>query len=824
MGCDTAFENFEVFKKEIESYISQDINESETRSKLIDSLLVNVLGWSEQHIKREEKLDSGYYDYFVSIPGFSFIIEAKRCFHEFELPVSGDKLKIKTLLKSNQKLFDQLRSYCLDKGCPYGVLTNGKQYILTKLFNIDSTDWHENECLIFRSIEDIDNKFVSFFNNLSFEALVKNGTFNYISTASIIDYKTITSTIVDRDEELIRNSLSSELSPIIDQIFGDLFSEDFESDIDFIKKCFVENQETKKNREDIHRLFADKAPQLQNINPTVNTKNLSEEIIGKIVETPNQIRNLTPPKPIIIIGTKGAGKSTFINYLFNYRENEILKDNNIVATVDLINVIGVDDYDEKSIAKEIFSRIDSNYPELQLHSLKTLIRIYYDIIKKKDDGVWSYIKANDYAEYQKKLSEFLEESTSDLFEHLRLLNLYLIKERRKRIVVVIDNADQFPDVVQEKVYLFAHTLAKKCYLGTIISLREGYYYKWRNSKPFDAYISHVYHITAPIYSEVLSKRINYSLEKKMPQEGQIEGADKTGKKYQLHKSDVYNFLLTLNNSLFSEKQSDIIDFLNYTTHPNIREGLRVFNNFLTSGHTNIESYIIKNKFENSKDTYKIPIHEFVKSIALYNKLYYHSENSTVKNLFQIEEESPDIFIKFYILLDLMQNLDIHGQGSRFAPISTIIENFTSLGYKTKHISAALEKLLEFNMIDSDNHYLDIVHDGLTSDGKMAITSKGYYYVKILVTKFHYLDAVLQDTPILIPSAFEKIRSEFPLSDKNGKRDLEKRFNSVVAFVEYLFEMDKKQPPQVLTKFGHVSRYILSGLETDLKRIKGFLKN
>ena len=40
-----------------------------------------------------------------------------------------------------------------------------------------------------------------------------------------------------------------------------------------------------------------------------------------------------------------------------------------------------------------------------------------------------------------------------------------------------------------------------------------YYYKWRNSPPFDAFESNVYHISAPRYNEVLQKRINYTLSK-----------------------------------------------------------------------------------------------------------------------------------------------------------------------------------------------------------------------------------------------------------------------------------------------------------------------
>lgn len=822
MNLDLSYENFELFKNEIRNYIGDDLNESDTRSKLIDALLKSVLGWREDDIKREEKLDSGYYDYFLSIPGFSFVIEAKRSFDNFELPKTGTRTKIKSILKSNNELFNQLRSYCIDKGCPYGVFTNGNQYIITKLYNTDSTDWKENDCLIFRSIDEIETRFVEFFNNLSYDSLKESGTFDYVSTQSLIEHKTVSSTLIDRDKELVRNPLSSLIAPIIDRVFGDIFHEDFENDIEFIKKCFVDNDETKKNRDDIHRLFEDKAPEIANINPIVNTTNLKNSIKSRIISSEVNIRNLIPPKPIVIIGTKGAGKTSFINYLFNYEDNDDLKENSIIANIDLRKFFNnKNDFDEVEISKQILNSIYKKYPELELHSFKTLLRIYQDVIKKNDEGIWMLYKENEISEYNRKVSEFLENSINDIFEHLRLLNIYLIKERRKRIVVIIDNADQFADTVQENVYLFAHSLANKCYFGTIISLREGYYYKWRNSPPFDAYDSHVYHITAPKYSEVLNKRIKYLLEKLPKDESPLSGEDSVGKRYIMSNSDVYRFLNTLNQSIFSERQTKLIDFLSYTTHPNIREGLRVFNIFLTSGHTNVSDYILKNKYKSKgKDfIHQIPLHEFIKSIALVNKLYYNSEHSIINNIFIPDNDNNDHFIKFYILLDLLKIFELRGSGNRFVEAKGIINIFTSYGYKTKTVLLALEKLLFFNLIDTEDHGLDVDEIVNFHQKNIAITSKGHYYIKELIFKFHYLDLVLQDTPILLKESFDKIRSTFPTSESNGKRDLDLRYKTVINFVDYLYEMDKKQPAQLLSKFGKVSEYILSGLNSDLERLK-----
>src|SRR5690606_908810 len=118
--------------------------------------------------------------------------------------------------------------------------------------------------------------------------------------------------------------------------------------------------------------------------------------------------------------------------------------------------------------------------------------------------------------------------------------------------------------------------------GTVISLREGYYYKWRLSPPFDAYESNVYHVTAPKYAEVLQKRIDFTLEKITLERNTI-GEAGPGSKMEITNQSVIEFLSGLKNSLFSEHNSSLLDFLSYTTYPNIREGLKIFKQFLTSG-------------------------------------------------------------------------------------------------------------------------------------------------------------------------------------------------------------------------------------------------
>lgn len=823
-NIDESYLEFEKIKEDIESFIIQDHNESDTRSKIIDNYLLNVLGWDEKEIKREGHLDSGYFDYKISCPAISFVVEAKRTFKEFILPSGHKKTKFKSIYKENIDVITQIRSYCGDIGLQYGIITNGKQFIIGKFFNTDGTDWKDNFCLLFHDIEDVKSRFVEFFENTSKFAIINNGGFKFDYLPIDIEAKTILSTLLNRDKEIDRNNLSAQISPLIDRFFGEIFSSEIEDDIDFIKECFVENKEIKKNRDEIERLFADKVPEIANVVKAVNTISIVDQISEEINFDIINIKNPTPPKPIIIIGTKGAGKTTFINHLFKTKDEEF-EQNHLVIYIDFREFYEANhSFEHSTISKEIYDKLIEKYEDLELHKLKALKRIYQKEIKQNNESIWLY--AQDKNEiYDPLLASFLIDKLSNYSKHLEHLNNYLIRDRRKRIIVIIDNADQYKIDIQEQIFLYAHSLSRNSNSGVIFSLREGYYYKWRNKSPFDAYESNVYHITAPKYSEVLLKRIDFTLEHLNKLEGTSSSITRKGLKIEISNQSVIEFLSGLKDSLFSKSNSNLIDFLSFTTYPNIREGLRVFKQFLTSGHTDVSSYILREVYKENdrKNKQVIPIHEFVKSLGLQNKLYYNSEYSIINNIFIPPKDSNDHFINYFVLKRFFQTYETKGIANKYLSLEDVLSSFKDLGYRTSFIIDSIEKLIEYELLESEEFLSDVELKKIENNINLCISSKGYYYFKDLIKKFHYIDLILQDTPIFAQEHFEKIKNIFPQSEQNGYRNLSERVEAVKLFIEYLVEEEKKQASAVLRIFGRPVDYINEDLIADIQKIESKLQ-
>jgi len=250
-SVDISLKKFEEYLTEYELLFKTDLSESDTRSKIIDKILIDILDWQEHDIKREGHVDHGYYDYKLTLPGIHIISEAKKQFIEFKLPTNHKTATLKSLLKGNEEVIKQIREYATDSGIANGIITNGKQFIIGKFFNTDGTDWKSNTCLIFNGFDDIKKRYIEFYNNLHRSSVIQNGGFAFNISQVANNYQKVITTLTERDDELIRNNLSTRLTPIIDKIFGEIFVDDVEDDDEFIRECFVETLETKKNRDEI---------------------------------------------------------------------------------------------------------------------------------------------------------------------------------------------------------------------------------------------------------------------------------------------------------------------------------------------------------------------------------------------------------------------------------------------------------------------------------------------------------------------------------------------------------------------------------------------
>lgn len=777
---DKSFEELLCFEKEYIDYIEKDLSESDTRSKILDKILIDVLGWTEYDIEREGWVRVGFFDYEIKTSAFQFVIEAKKNFVDFKLPERGNEVKIKSIYEGNKEVIDQIRQYIFERGLSYGIITNGTQFIIAQFSNNLGKDWKEQKCIFFKNLDDIKKNFNLFYNLISRESITKYGQIKIFQSEKISKTIVKDHTLKRRNVELIRNQISQHLIPIINKVFEEIYNTESLEGKKILENCYVENKDVKKYNSELGFIFADSPPTFdKRIVPVQNTERTQEQLEDQIFTDIGIL-----PDPIILIGTAGAGKTTFIKYFTDVLLTSKAKKNRPMVYLDFRLYTSQTIRDTKFIYSVIIKQLEDNYPELNLANIQILKAIYKSEIDKKKQGTWSYIK-NDLQKLDEHISNFLEEKQKDSITHLKAITDYLLYKCRKRMCVLFDNADQLDEVDQKEVFLLGNGINRNFKSICIISLREGYFYKWRNKPPFNAYQSIVYHITAPPYRVVLEKRIDYVMKQFKFEEITLDAGNK---QVTFLKGSLGHLFKNLNDTLFNSANSEVLEFLEETSYPNTRQGLENFKSFLLSGHSKISEYM---SFEYGVG-YGIPIWEFFKSVALDSNFYYETNKSKIVNLFYPSKSNTNHFTKIRLLNYLFSKLNKSSKKVDYFAVSEVSIEFLKAGYSLDIIQEELQELFEYKMISTSEYSEDVEEDyKIIPTTLISITSVGVYYLKTLLNRFHYLDLVLQDTPIYDDESFKELCRLFPDSDEQGNRNLEQRKLTIEMFLIYLKNEEKK---------------------------------
>lgn len=816
-NIDESLGKFASFLKDVDQFIENDMSETDTRSKVIDKLFFDVLGWDESDVIREEHVDSGYYDYKFSTSDFGFVVEAKKNFVEFSLPDRGRFVSFNTLLKGNKEVIEQIRDYIVDKSLSFGIITNGKQFIFGQFINTGGHDWKKNKAVIFRNLDDIAENFIEFHNYLSREAVVQNRQIRINLPAPVPNV--MLDHLKGNSESIFRNEFSSQITDVILKAFGEIGRDKDSAEIELLKYCYIKNKDINKYATELDSTFSDIPPKFEaKIEKIKVGDSLTDKMKEKLV-TENYVK--TPSPLMILIGGKGVGKSTFIKYFFEIELSSKLKTQRPSVYLDFRGYTEQGVKDTKSICQKYIDKLSKSYPELNLFDINVLKQIYKTRIEENSKGIWRHL-TDQKENYDGKVANFLEERMSDPVNHLEMVSKYLQGHCNKNLCLIFDNVDQLGDDAQKEAFLLAESIHQRLNCITIISLREGYYNSWKNKPPFNAFHSTVFHISAPRYSEVIKKRLEYITEKLSFEK--ITG-DVRGKSVTLSPTGFKNLFSSLHHTLFKYQNSDLLSYLEETSYPDIRLGLEKIKKFLVSGHTNISSYM-------TYSSYRIPIWEFIKAIAFDNSRYYHSDESLIFNILNPVNGNSNHFTKIRILEFLYYESGQKVNVEKYYLVKEIIDIFKTAGYDDSIIISELTELLNWLLIDDIAISSDIDHDGkISMISKVRLTYSGMYYLTQLLNRFHYSELVMQDTPIFNEDYFNKLKSNFPESDIYGKRNLSSSLESVSYFLEYLSEEETRDHERALVENLHPclklniysERILTKKMQADIDHIKSILK-
>ena len=777
-----SFVEFNLFRTEGPSFDAEEWSEADTRSKLIDRLLIRCLDWPETAIRRELTIKNERLDYLLSLERPVLVVEAKRNSLTFAIPPKSlfYQIKLKTLLQNNPSLepdIEQVQGYCSTWSIPYAALTNGRQLLVFASFRFDGKPWREGMAYVF---SDLYGKYdyADLYGLLSRHAFQTNDIYSRFYRMPATDKaKSLISHYSRPNTNVQPNPLGAAIEPFLQKAFADAVTEDSQ---DVLQHCYVYPAECRLREEELEQLLTDRPPQfdvevtdIQNKNSFVQFGERLKSYLG--VSKPTQI--------VFVIGGIGVGKTMFIRRFFEISADDEVRKRLTYLYIDFrtpsTDPSHVDGFILRKLKQAILAengKDNSVEPrtKIDLESTEALEQIFWSQIQRLHTGPEADLKKIDEPAWQKRRIELLCQLQNDDLEFIKGAIRVLRQKYHRHVVVVIDNVDVCSEEYQKSVYLYARTLLAELHVPLIVSLREEWYWHFnRGGGPRTAYHDYVYHIPCPLARDVIKKRLDYAITT-------LSNEHLPHPSFHLHgitvqAESLVKYLHVLKSALIDSEE--LGSFYECFSNRSIRRGLDIFLDFVRSGHTETDVYL-KSLIHDGE--YIIAFHQLFKSVTRGSYAYYSEANSRMPNVFQMEGRlHRSHFHRLNILRYLYSQRNFRNIiGDGFIEKQTLYDFTLQIGFVEDEFKALFDYLLQTELIESDCRKKFYTQDALA----FRVTVLGGLLSEKLFRRFEYLEMVMLDARIRDENLLQMLLRTY----KEGEKPLvSERIKAMEAWVRYL---------------------------------------
>lgn len=768
------------------------VSEADTRAKVIDRILKEVLQWPEHAMSREDHVHSGFIDYTLRVRDRQYVaVEAKREGVTFSLPTdraAHRRLRLDGALTSDQSTkdaIDQVRRYCDDEGIRYGIATNGYCWIVFRAIRED-LPWRKGRARLFRSLEYIEEQFTDFWNLLSYDAICAGSLDAEFGAPNRQPRRLdrVTQRLFNADLPLQRNRLHAQLHPLITRIFENIADQD---QIEILQGCYVYSQSLRIVAEDLNLIITDAIPQFLRDQDTQPIRQ-GEDNAGDFGIALAEAMPTKHGQLFVLLGGIGAGKTTFIRRYQRTVGASLLNARAIWFHVDFLgaptDLSEMEDFVWSTVVDQLRTRYKSPHLETRRNIKRALAT---NINAIRHTGLRGLQPGTDA--YERALSPFLARWQDKLSDYVPKLLSVGRTQRAVEIVIFIDNVDQLSPAYQAQIFLLSQRITRSIGCITVVTLREESYYTANTKRTLTAYTSRKFHIASPRFRRLIGNRIKFALRSLEDDENRTlitpEGINFDARA-------IATFLRIVEYSIF-EQNRNIARFVESLCFGNMRMALEMFTTFLVSGATDVDKMLA---IYNRDGAYFVAFHEFVKSIMLGDRKYYKESESAVMNLFDCGgEQNSSHFTALRVLAFLISRRgDNSREGRGYCEVATVIYVFEDVFGNVKDVIQTLDKLVYRQLIEANTRSTD----SIAGASHVRVTSGGWYYGRYLSGLFAYLDLVLQDTPIDDSNVEQELRDSVFRVDNLADREAEKvdrmaeRFRRVGRFIEYLREQEDRE--------------------------------
>ena len=750
-----------------------DANEAETRLKIIDLIIFKILGWGFDDVKVEERVSEDgrttFADYVIKTANTGIIIEAKKTGASFDLPKRLNQFKArlsgKILEGDLGAAIIQARDYCRKLSIQFAVVTNGNTWIIFPAIRTDKVEFSQSNAIIFLTLSEIlGQKRDYFFSLLSRDGVI-DGNLDRELLGTIEDQVNERRLCSFFNADVARNK--NPIFPLIEQAVHIAFSDNISSsDSQILELCYVKNPLDIKFDSRI-KMYIQKASSLFSSSPIKPMSKKDHNSLSKIISS---IKVGEKSLAMLILGSVGSGKTTFIEYTRKISSVEFFKKDDTHPYNHWINV-DFRNFSERACSYDFIYESILNYLNDDLYFSnydRGIISAYQSEIDSLKRGPM-FLIAKDSKLFDEKITNII---TND-YEGKSPYVTKLLKAATKKCAVflVIDNVDQVDDIdIAKKIFADAMALAQAVGLNLVMAMRESTYVTHRHSPTFDAFDFDPIQIDPPDLKSVLSRRFFLTSQLLKGQKGDFKAPNGAN----FHVEDLSEFVEIVQKSVLGTNVGERIEVL---AQNDIRLALRMTREFLERGYTDPASAINKSRLGQN---YTLPKHEALRAILIGNNPVYNEKLSAIGNPLDSRLNKTNAqMLRLFIMSALFRMSSEKSTG--YIDGVDIRKNLREIGFSDDLTIKVLVDLCRLRFIQTHSH------QEATFDSSFFLTRLGGHMIKDLLSDMSFLENIMMDTFITDDVVWNRIyRLSADISiQKDVVRKIEIRIKRLIIFWQYI---------------------------------------
>lgn len=771
---DSSFGTFSRLRQDIATYGDTLATEADVRAKVIDPIFMQVLGWRGSEFLAENATSDGFVDYVFMVEGRSrLIVEAKRDGRTLGTDqrdtgrgyvLNGPAFRTEAAKEG----INQATRYCGSKNAELACVTNGREWIVFRGNRLgDGTDTMRGMAYVFSSLDSVADNFKLFYRLLSRDDVERHEYRAYFQEieGQPIRRSAFAKSLRERGSaQLLQISpLATDLDQVMIAFFDRLTGDE---DPDLLTDCFVTTAESDAADARLARISEDIVQRVRSIDSG------DPEVLLQLIERAAQTKR---HEFVVIVGTKGAGKSTFITRFFTKVLPRNLANQCISCRINVADSTGdsssIVDWLDQHLLVALEEAIYGDDPP----AFEELEGMFFDEYRRLSRGPWNRLYETDKVQFQIKFGESIEEKrTQRPNEYIKGLVRHVVASRKKIPVIVFDNADHFDIAFQEKVYQYARSIYENAICLIILPITDRTSWQLSKHGALQSFDHEALFLPTPPTDQIIRKRIDF-LHNRAQDAERLRPEDRYFVKRGISLSvrDLGAFTRSL-QKVFLETDN-VSRWIGNLANSDVRRSLRLARQFVTSGHLEVEDLL---KAYLAGEAGLVSRHRAMNAILRGNyDIYPTEQHEFVQNVFGLVEVDCSPLTGLSIL-QLLEDTPLEEGSGQLISVSQIIHYCEGLNYDARVVYSWLDALLKTGLCyDYDPTVIDVMEAN-----RVEVTSAGRQHLHWARSDFEYLSTMADVTAIRDREVFEEMRSAIGRAGTGWR-------GKTKAFVEYLLAED-----------------------------------